>query len=293
MKKETFYKTLETIVTKLGYRYSYIANKEFKDRCKKNMIRGKNQTEKEFSRVVDRKAKFQFQECLRGLIEESYLPPLKPHFIYIEKNHPPSSWEGTERLINEARGDLEVNVIGLIPKKIGEHFCYQRNSQTITYPLSAELFFTCLDRVQKREDHETLAGNGPQSVGVLLEFLEFFKGESLDENSLKNYGFDKFIYAPFTQEKSPVDIPSDLIDGLVNALKFKKTENEQKYLIELNRIYESCNMKFNDPDQEGIEEAINLFLQNEKLLQASSKKEKPTLPNTINEKRGISNQELR
>ena len=292
MKKESFYQSLESIVNKLGYRYSYIANKFFKDKCKKEMIKGRFQSEEEYKRNIDFKAKELFQKHFRDLIKQTELSPLIPHFIYVEKNHPPGSWNGTQKLINKVKGSLEIKVIGLVPKVIGEPFYYKEGKKTVKYPFSNELFFTCLDRVQKREDHETLAGNGAASIKVLLEFLNFFREISLTHDFLGNHGFCKLIYAPFTRENNPITIPPELNKALIDALEGVDTSREAELLEKLNNIYENCNIKFNDPDIEAIEKEIYLFLENEMLFKSTPQKKILPSQNEIKENRAITDQTL-
>ena len=276
MNKELFFQPFERIVKGQGYEFSFIANKlikkEAQDRVSNNPKYRRLPMDK-LKRQADFLARDIFQEKLTYLIQKK-LQPGQHHFVYIEKNHPPGSWKKTFNLITDASGNNEVEIIALVPLSTEEGLSFTFNQETVSFPFSTELFMKCLDTVQKRKDHETLSGSGSESVGVLLEFLDFYKDISIDEKSLKKTklkcGFDRAVYIPFMSPIQKIVIPPQIKETLINALQYEKGSPErEKYSEDLNSLYENSNITFEEPDEETVCEYIYDFLESLQLLKKS------------------------
>lgn len=276
MNKELFFQPFERIVKEQGFEFSFIANKSIKKEAQETVSKNpkfQKLPPNELKRKGDLLARHLFQENLTYLIQKK-LNPGQHHFVYIEKNHPPGSWKKTLSLITDAGGNNEVEIIALVPLSTEEGLSFTFNEETVTFPFSVELFTKCLDTVQRRTDHETLSGSGSESVGILLEFLDFYKDVSIDEKSLKKtklkYGFDRAIYIPFMDQNQKVVITPSFKETLINALQYEKGSKEREgYSEDLNLLHENSNITFEEPDEETICEYIYDFLESLELLKKS------------------------
>jgi len=276
MNKELFFKPFERIVKEQGFEFSFIANKLIKkdaqDRVSNNP-KYRHLPADKLKRQADFLARDLFQEKLTFLIKKK-LNPGQHHFVYIEKNHPPGSWKKTLNLITDASGNNEVEIIALVPLSTEEGLNFTSNQETVSFPFSIELFMKCLDTVQKRKDHETLSGSGSESIGILLEFLDFYKDVSIDEKSLKKtklkYGFDRAVYIPFMSPTQKIVVPSKIKETLISALQYEKGSSErEKFSDDLNSLYENSDITFEEPDEETVSDYIYDFLESLQLLKKS------------------------
>jgi len=268
MNKELFFDPFEKIIRDQGYEFSFIANKLLKKEAQERLSKSKKDQSlppKEFKKRADYLAKAMYQEKLTELIQKK-LAPGQHHFVYIEKNHPPEAWKGTFRLIADASGESDVEVVALVPESSEETLNFRVNQESVSFPFSVRLFVKCLDTIQKRKDHETLSGNGSESIGILLEFMDFFKDVGLDEKSIKKTkikpGFDRVIYVSFVNQNQNVQLPPEIQEILINALKCEKRSPEREIWLErLNELYENANISFEDPEKETMAQYTYDFLQ--------------------------------
>lgn len=136
--------------------------------------------------------------------------------LFIDKNHPPNAIEKTLSHLRRITPSLyKPEIIALIPKleKI-EQWCFNdMEGNDVGYPFSLNMFLKCLGRVQCRKEHETMSGNGADSLNVMLMFMNFFKNSAINPQFMKNYGFDncfefRVVDNP-TEEK--YDLPSHFL----------------------------------------------------------------------------------
>lgn len=269
MNKAVFYETFQKIVEAKGLGYSNICLKQIKKEFAEKIANNKRnnrfsvQDTKDF---INRKAKQLFREKFEDLLRAAGRTHLKAQFVCIEKNHPPNALSSVFRLIQGSSQGLNVKVIALVPSGYDFGITYELDGIKCYHPISANLFFTCFDHIQKRQDHETLNGEGSKSAEASLNFLCLFKDFSLDQGSLTKGGFDKVFYVPFAEEQNPPEIPKKLTEALITAVKSYDPNSEtfkQSYLENLNTVYEEFQVPFKSPELGAVETAITRFLEAE------------------------------
>lgn len=68
-------------------------------------------------------------------------------------------------------------------------------------------------RIQERKDHETLSGNGFQSLSVMIMFIIMFRKFKFDHN-----GFENVVEIDFTEERNHVVVNPNLLGKLSNLI---------------------------------------------------------------------------
>lgn len=230
-----------------------------------NKLREGNSTERN-NKFINSKAKKEFKKQLETIMLEAGRTQHKAHFICVDKHHPPRAVPKILRLVKEVQKnscDLDVALIALVPTQRDLGITYDLDGRKRYHPFSANLFFTCFDRVQKRQDHETLNGEGPGSAEVIVRFLWYFRNFSLNKNHLAKRGFKKVFYVPFVEENDHLEIPRRLLETLITTLKScnHKGSAQQSDLDRLNTLYEELQLPFKGPELEDVEAAITRFLE--------------------------------
>ena len=268
-----FKKHLEAMSMKI--QFSSISSDEVRRECMDRLGRHKrNWSEEQLYDKTGKEAKDLFNSRLGQLLQSSSKRDCDAHFIFIDKNHPPNAIKGTFDLIKANSEGLDLSIVCLSPL-IQNRLEYQDEDKTFFYPFSKNLFFTCFDRVQKRVIHETLKGSGPKSAGVLVMFLQFFRNVKLNTESVLKNGFDKHMVIPFSVEDDSINIPDELFNKLVEALKKTKPQeqcSDDRLIQDLNTIYERSKIQIKNPEASYIEEHIKKFLQEQVLPELRERK---------------------
>ena len=167
------------------------------------------------------------------------------NFLFIDKNHPPSSFE---KVIENARKmcskNIDLKVVALYPEcKEG----FSSIDGKYKYPFSLNYFFTCLYRVQSRTEHETLKGKHEKSANVMIMYLQLFRDCVLNEEELKGKGFDFAIKVDLTAENNEKIYDKNLVNLLLKILEQteikKKCENFD-LIQEFSKYFEELNLEF-------------------------------------------------
>lgn len=66
-----------------------------------------------------------------------------------------------------------MKFIAIVPDCLNK-FTFKYLDKQIKFPFSLTFFFSCLQRVKERKNHETLHWEGEQTIKVILMFYNFF-----------------------------------------------------------------------------------------------------------------------
>lgn len=135
------------------------------------------------------------------MLRESDSPKnAKVHIVFIDKNHPVNSLDKTITMIKQnVPQECTCHMLYLIPKI---------NNPMPQYPFSFTFFFQVYQRLQKRDEHETLSNEDPLlATQVLFMFMKMYNRESFNQAFLSEYQLDGFLEVPLTIEDVHVDIP--------------------------------------------------------------------------------------
>ena len=174
-----------------------------------------------------------FTEISKELKEISTQNNNKFNIIFLDKNNPPNILQTSIQFIQEKLSkykNLNTKITLITP--------INQTMKKSSFPFSKKLLFFCLNRVFKRENHETLEGNYKKKLYVLLMFYNFYNRIKFCKESYRNtLQLDYFIEFPFVNEDNNEEeskFPSDLIENLDYLLKtftFNGLEKDQEFLI--------------------------------------------------------------
>ena len=160
-------------------------------------------------------------------IEKKLNMRLKPNSVmFIDKNHPPN---GIKKILNHIRNSLpkhyKPEIIAFVPHmqesrnfKFDYDFYITEIEKEVRYPFSLDFFIKSVCRVQCRQNHETMNGDGVTSYGIMLMFFNLFKHKPLDTTSLKGLGFDGVYKLDVGAGKTRFKIPQTFVENLTKAL---------------------------------------------------------------------------
>lgn len=266
-KKSHFYEPLKSILKKEEFGLDRISLKNLKKECAENFAKANQKkifTWEQLKMITEKDAEGLFRARLGKLIREAALSKKKAHFIYIERDHLPKMLPSALELIREYTEEINVKIVALVPELENPGIPYEARGKAYVNPFSLNFVFAGFDKALKKNREVMLNGVESKSTKAFLCFLNFFTNFTLGEHSFLFKGFDKVFYVPLVDEQSPSEIPEELVEALVNALKScepgRYNLNEDR-LKELNQIYEELKVPFSYAQRPAIEDSILKFLE--------------------------------
>lgn len=154
------------------------------------------------------------------------------NFLFLDKNHPPNSLKIVqEKARKHCPDNVDLKLVALYPlcKDPKDRIQVQTTEGKQIYPFSYNFFFTCLYRVQTRNEHETLRSNHEKSITVMLMYLKQFKNCVLNEEELRKNGFDITLEVDLTAER----VENPIYDHKLKELLMRILEQQKKKAEEL------------------------------------------------------------
>jgi len=266
MGKSYLIKSLQGIAEARNGHFSKISSDGIRLECMERLAKTKRYlTKEELFDKTAREARDLFNERLANLVSSKNISS-KAHFIFIDKNHPPNAIRSTLDSLRMYSDGGNLKIIAVTPVILENPFSYEDGGKCHRYPFSIQFFLNCLDRVQKRKEHETLPGSGIKSASVLLMFLNFFRNVNLNKASILRNGFDGILPIPFTAESDQLPISPELLETLTKVLQASKPGEmcQDEFLVSsfLNS-FEKSGLQFKFPNSLVVENSIHKFFDDE------------------------------
>ena len=131
-----------------------------------------------------KRAPHYFNEELAKLLKKISKSEQETSFLFIDKNNLPSAMPRILENLNDRCSSLfnKWRFVGLYPNSFQTH----RVSNKLAYPFSLNFMLNCLQRVQSRKgSHETLNGQGYKSANILFSFINGYRNELLNDETIK------------------------------------------------------------------------------------------------------------
>ena len=169
--------------------------------------------------LTQKKYKVAYEEELQKLVVGTVKLPQTKHLLFVDKNHPPDGLERATLLIREFAEkikNLSLRFVLLVPR------CETPvRAQKYDFPFSFTYLLNCIDRVLKRQNHETLEGDPIHLIQVLLMFFHMFKNQRLNAGHyLSKFGIDDFIEVKYHRETPESDsrISANIKEAIIKIL---------------------------------------------------------------------------
>ena len=167
--------------------------------------------------------------------------------IYIDKNFPPNSIKGFCNLIK----NCPTKVIAFVPK------CNEECIDSIKWPISLEVLYSCILRLIKRENHPTLT-DPINSISVALMMYNLYRGYTF--TYYIQAGVSNIIPIDFVDEN--ILIPQEVRSKMIEILKICKpgTAPSQSLASELFSLIPNAEIEFRPIIIPNLDEKIPVFL---------------------------------